>query len=261
VVYDPDSGTFSDTPFGNTGNPLQDAFGIPVDDADDGIEDGRTAFVVPAGDVPVGTVGRISYDRGDNELISGPTELDGDHVPWSPGGNRRERDVGKELGSRQRTHTGDRNIRGAARQHGVGAETGGSGGSGEKALAGSIDAAGKRLAERETRVSDTGGLDPRLAKYLQAAAVGKTDHFEAGPKGPGTTEQTLARKPEQGGPPTFRRGEFVAEVYGCKMNVAGDWLVQFKIPHRYTEFVVGLSTVAGMMLTFQCEVEDMSQSA
>jgi hypothetical protein len=254
VVYDPYTGTFGD---GDGDHPLFDSptdegpFGLPTDDVEDDRHDEHTEWSRPAGDIPSGTVGSISYDRGDNEIVGRPTALDGDDGSWSGRTTAAERDAIEERGARDRSDTGNRNIRRAAGQHEANV---GEGSVGKPTPAATLEDAAARLRDSITGTErtfnpDTGtlGLDRNVEKLVKVAAQG--GGFNAILDKPAFTHTKIQEVP------TFDGADFECEIYAVKMNAAGDWLVTVKVPFGYRHVVTDLSGAAGMNLKTHMELD------
>jgi hypothetical protein len=255
VVYDPYTGTFGDVDGDSSLFALptdEDPFSIPTDDVEDERFDEPSEWSKPAGDIPSGTVGSISYDRGDNEIVGRPTQLDRDYGVRSPRESAADRRAAEELRERARTDTGNRNVRRAAGQHEGSPPTGGSG---DSPIAGSIADAATRLranihptGEERAYNPETGtlGLDRRVENVVKAIGAGKGAN-NAIPK---EFTQTVVHEV-----PTFDGVDFECEIYAVKMNSSGDWLVTVKVPFRYRSTVTDLSGAAGMNLKTRMELD------
>lgn len=250
MTYDPFTGEFGDD------DGVSFPFDIPVME-DDGNDEGEP-IILPGGDIPSGTVGAISYDRGDNEIVAGPVSVDrSDDVRTPRGPTRIERERAERAQERAAADTGNRNVRGASTGH-AGADRAGSNG-GPGGLAGSVREAADRLRAQlgEPASGSTGvvagptatlepGVNPALEKYLTQVAIGapQPGHKLIPPnRGAGETRKAPTEPAE-----IFDRVEFNCEVYKIGTNAAGDWMVTFKIPFADRNAIVALSAAYGMNL-------------
>ena len=273
MTYDPYAGVFGNDEFG--GDPL---FAVDVEDdiiitTDDGGDDGEERLPpvsIPSGDIPSGTVGSISYDRGDNEIVGRPTEVGGDDVVGAGRGpTKREREDARAGRERRAADTGNRNV-GRAATDNPRSDSEGSGG-GQGPVAGTIAASQDRFIRTVRSDGGSGGptgdvgrvtgrVEPQpieeteeaLAEYLRQAALNKQ---------PRVTTSTV----RLGTGPTIREEglgveaiEFDSEIYGVKMNQAGDWLVTLKVPFIYRDSVTQLSTVTGMNMKTRMETNGLA---
>lgn len=255
-------------------NPEEDPFGLPVVSPADDEGVGESTFSRPAGDTPSGTIGAVSYDRGNNEIVGVPTSLDGDNGVRPGRPTRAERATAERVRDRERTDTGHRNVRRAAGSHsgesGEGEAGESSGGSSTPAT--SIESAASRLRDSIahhpsngmgtgltlTAVDEIpeihGGRPPMVdteadgfAEYMKTMGAGRAPTRINSARG---FERTFSH-PEV----DFSSAEFDCEVYACKMNAAGDWLVTFKVPFAYRTTVAELSGAAGLNLHTRMEVD------
>lgn len=231
-----------DVLFADTDDDIARFLGPPEIDTGDTESDDRLPGSTSAGNVPVGTVGRISYDRGDNEIVGVPTELDDDYVPRARTNNREERIVAAEYRDRQATDTGLGNLRRLTREHPAGI---GEGATGKHA---SIADAGNslrlELVRGERGVSTSSGLDHRVESWLRLTAQAKDARLagEQRNKLSARSGRTTAEAP------TFSETEFNCEFYGLKMNNAGYWMLTLKIENSEGDRIMELSRSVGLNL-------------
>lgn len=274
MTYDPYTGNFGDDVFG--GEPLfavdvEDDILITTDDVEDDGGSERTPFSIPSGDIPSGTIGVISYDRGDNEIIGRPTQVGGDDVVGpGRGPTKSERDSAQRVRERQAANTGNRNIRRVATDHPRGDTEAAAGG--QRGVESSISDAQDRLIRtiRSDGGSDrvtgdvgriTGGVEPlpvdrdkkdKLDEYLRIVAAGKvpqvTHSLVRNGAGPKVRVETIDTQVI----------EFDSEIYGVKMNAAGDWLVTLKVPFTYRDAVTDLSGVTGLNMRTRMEANGLA---
>jgi hypothetical protein len=256
MTYDPHTGAFGDFPLFDTGNDA-DPFAIPTDDVQDDGTDGDSEWSKPAGDIPSGQIGNITYDRGDNEIVGRPTSLDRNDGAWTPRVTPDERRNLEESADRSRTDTGNRNVRRAARQHeGSSRERE----EGDRTLATSLTDAAAKLRRSVTgneRTYDpdtaTLGVDRGVDHFIKTVAAGsKPTHLD-----PESSTTFTHRQVHEVA--TFQEVDFECELYAAKMNAAGDWLVTFKLPFSYRSVVTELSAAAGMNLRTNMKLDGFAQ--
>lgn len=258
MVYDPDTGLFGDVFDPDSGlfdsAVDSDPFTIPTDDVQDDRHDEPREWSQPSSSIPSGTVGSISYDRGDNEIVGRPTEMDRDNGVRSPRQSADERRASEERRDRERADTGSRNVRRAAGQH---SGEPGEGSSRDTPVASNLaDAAARLRADiqptGDERTFDPGtgtlSVDRGVDGYVKALGSG-VNAGSGGHRAPVLTRTTV---PEA---PTFVGVDFECEMYAVKMNSSGDWLVTFKVPFRHRSAITELSGAAGMNLKTRMELD------
>jgi hypothetical protein len=198
-----------------------------------------------AGNIPAGQFGRISYDRGDNEIIGVPTSLDGDHVPRARVSTVDERFAADKLRERAAVDTGNRYV---GRVTGVNPAQSGTGAPRSYA---SIAEAGSAITESIERVEPTGdrtdengGLDHRIANWLRAVATGRDPRLA----GEQRNKLTANNRRTTSVAPTFKQTEFYCEFYGLKLNNAGNWLLTVKVENHEGPSMEELSRAVGLNL-------------
>lgn len=231
MTYDPFTDSFG--PDGGDFDPLS------PDDVEDVEGEEHRAFSIPAGDIPVGTIGSLSYDRGDNEIVGVPTQVDRDDVARPRRGfSKVERDQAERREHRAGTDTGVRNVGRAAATVQGGTREGGDGRGDE--IAGTIESAASQLLQS---IRGTGG-----------ARTGQ-------PTGQlGWTPVRVAARVKSHGEHTYREDmlgkkiiEFECEVYGVKMNSAGDWMLTVRVPYKDRGAITELGGVTGLNLMTRME--------
>ena len=212
MTYDVDSGLFGDDPFDNNlyDPHLPNPWEVESTDNPD-------AVTVAGGDIPVGAVVRISYDRGDNEIVSGPDEVDGGHVPRERRGpSRLDQQYVERKRERQATDTGIGNVRGAAGQHTGSDPTGVPGTNGSPA--GSFAEAAARLSADTGSADHTPGVADRVEHFIKQTLAGNQPKMER-------FIRSNSQLPQE-----FTEATFECTVYKISTNTQGDWLVTIKIP-------------------------------
>lgn len=239
MVYDPYTRSFvdddSDSLLFDPG--VEDVFAIDDDDEPSVRDD----WSKPAGVIPVGELGSISYDRGNNEVVRTPNEMVGDDVLRERRGlSKVERDQHARRVEREAADTGNRNVGRAAAEHGGAPDE--DGGRGQGSVANSVAAAADRLL-RSVRhhPSDTGG-EAGSPEDMGRATGGMESRVV-----PISGRKWSAKPAEnvQLEPTTL---SFNAEVHGIRTNVQGDWMVTIKVPFYASDAVMALNKLTGMNL-------------
>lgn len=240
--------------------PVEDVFQLPGVDTEVDGEPTDSIVSRPAGDTPSGTIGALSYDRGDNEVVGRPTEIDGDNLDWNARRSRGDRELADRRANRQRAGAGDRNIGRAARQHPSNTGTGERRGS---APAASLADAASRLrstvaTDERAGSNDPVSVDSGVETFIKQSMAGRA------PRGPSAdplkaerAKKKFERKTSQA-LPSMDTVDFEAEVYGLKMTAAGDWLLTMKVPWRYRESLAGFGAIAGMNLRVHMDVDGIA---
>ena len=239
MTYDPDSGVFGDDSFGGDlfSNSVPNPWELSTDEPEDDEQPFGQSVTIAAGDEPVGTIGRTTYDRGDNIIVQGPIEMDRDYVARpGRGPTKLERVAQQRREERAATDTGDRNIRGAARQHSGSDPAGLVGGSG--GAAGSIEEAASRLQESLRGTNRSVDVDDRVRAFIEKRKDSPLTSQEPGTFAPHTPPRPMG----------FDTATFECTINKIATNTQGDWLVTIKIPFEHRAHVRELDGGFGMAI-------------
>jgi hypothetical protein len=247
MTYDPGTGVFSDDDDGFS--PLFASherlpWEIKTDDGEDDGSDDVKPIIVPAGDVPVGSIGSISYDRQTNTVVAGPVELDrtNDVRPTTRGPTKLERAAAERVKLRKAVDTGIGNLRGLAGQHKGSNHTGDAGGT--RGPASSLEEAADRFRQSFGRTDnslpadDSRGVDDRLNHFVTRTLAGKPPEMDK----QNWTKVQRIRESE------FQKAEFECMVQKVASNTAGDWIVTIKIPYEDRAAATELGSAYGLAL-------------
>lgn len=253
MTYDPDTGLFgSDDSSSNLFATTSERFPWEItedDEPDDGSDDVKPV-IISAGDVPVGSVGRISYDRGTNEVVAGPVEVvrDSDARTGTRGPTKLERDAAERVRLRTAVDTGLGNIRRVAGQHKNGDSAGDAGGT--RGPASSLTEAADRF-KQSLRGTDhpanlqpsvpadgTGRVDDRIRHFVTRTLAGTQPHIDK----QNWTKVERTRESE------FSEVSFECMVQKVASNTAGDWIITIKIPYEDRGAATELGGAYGLAL-------------
>lgn len=245
------------------GDDAQPEWGVPQDNEQDDesvdgqlIEIGDRAKPTDGAVIAAGQPGVISYDRGDNEVVIGPTSL-GRSDDLGPGTrtSRAERDYAQRARERQAINTGDRNIRGATPDSDRGDRKRTSGIKGDRSS--SIEEAANRLradlrtsdiTERESSTDGTGRMDDRVDRVEEYI---KVNQHSGGKRN--YTRRTISHAP------TFEEIDFECQIYGIKANASGDWMITIKVPYEESHAATALAKAYGLALRTRMTKKGLDQ--